>query len=783
MVNLKSRIEDLKKSTGSLSAKELCENAQTKLSEINEMRITREASNEITNSVLESLLNDLKKIEEKDSAVNTFVQREEKTFKIHNLGVKEAFEKIAESDLKSHPALSYLLEAFKASLSKPEYMTAPEFCARLNSFDWHPVIKESVNSVRENIESNKDEIAIYRAIHELKNSKSSYILSGINEALENFLLNRNKASKATLVEKLNKFTFDPLVRNLSNTIREAKEGEFFVDPRKGSALVEKVYSPVMVNEDSAIFGIGNNFYERIGDKIGKLTNEEVSQLDPDFVYISRLVADSSVKVNEDNITVYARNKKVIIKENEISVNDKTVSPEDFQKIYMNEAVFRRDEIETMRGISKLTENFDNIVEIEFAKSFVAPMIGNRRIDVLKINEGIYLTKEDPAMGTLDFFKNLNATQTRKIVLEFLNHDISESFADMLSEEEREIKAIEETKQTYIETISQLEEKHKELTSIVDEDVTNTPEFKEIIETLESEITGLKEEYNEFVADAHKIVNEPKANEESVAPELTNDSVIDFEVDEKVFCKKIDAEAVITGIDSTSGYINLLTDGGESITCTVDEIEKIMPDVDESKVTVKVDGKEVEIEGEDDEDSEDEDDEDSDEEDEDNIKKIDEPMGESKVSESHITVGSEVELKDGRRGMVQGENESQDEYNVLTDDGESHTLKGDDLKVITSPKDGGHAPEIEGQQNDGNSVQVDENLNESKQKEADKLVQNWINANSDNITDKELDIEEFVNNDKDEELIWDSLKKLTKNMNKKQRDEYYFNMEILIANSK
>ena len=51
MVNLKSRIEDLKKATGSLTVKELCEKAYTKLAEINEMRITREANEELQNEI------------------------------------------------------------------------------------------------------------------------------------------------------------------------------------------------------------------------------------------------------------------------------------------------------------------------------------------------------------------------------------------------------------------------------------------------------------------------------------------------------------------------------------------------------------------------------------------------------------------------------------------------------------------------------------------------------------------------------------------------------------
>lgn len=76
MVNLKSRIEDLKKATGSLSVKELCEKAQAKLSEINEMRITREANEELENNLIESLIEDLKNEKDAEASSLLYVKKD-----------------------------------------------------------------------------------------------------------------------------------------------------------------------------------------------------------------------------------------------------------------------------------------------------------------------------------------------------------------------------------------------------------------------------------------------------------------------------------------------------------------------------------------------------------------------------------------------------------------------------------------------------------------------------------------------------------------------------------
>jgi len=86
---------------------------------------------------------------------------------------------------------------------------------------------------------------------------------------------------------------------------------------------------------------------------------------------------------------------------------------------------------------------------------------------------------------------------------------------MIAEDEAKLNAIEESKKTYIKTITQLEEKLSELNTITDTYVIESKEFKAIVKSLEDEIAGLKEEYSEFVAQAHTIKNVPEVNEESV----------------------------------------------------------------------------------------------------------------------------------------------------------------------------------------------------------------------------------------------------------------------------
>ena len=754
MVNLKSRIEDLKKATGSLTVKELCEKANAELSSINEMRISKDANQELQTNVLNGLIKELKN--ESDSETKKFVGREERFLGVNNLGVKRAITKIKESDINSHPALSYAIAQFEKLSMSPEYLIAENFFGRLSAFNWHPIVKESLAEIKENATKFKEDIIIHKSVYELKNSRSSYILSGIRESLDDYLLNRTKSSKSRLVEKLSKFTFDPLVRNLANAIRESLDNSLEVKTSSAGTEVERIYSPVIINENSEIFAVGTDIYEKEGSNLSKLSNQEISNLDSDFVRTVNFIASPNVKVSEGLIIVYARNKKVEITNESIAVNGKTVTREDFAKIYMNSGVFRREELSSMGAIVSVAENFNNIVEIEFAKRFRTPLVGNRRIDVIKVDENIFVTKEDPQMGKLDFFTNLNATQTRSIVLEFMNYDIYESFGSMIQEDEAKLKSIENTKKTYIQTITQLEEKLQELKGIDDSFVIESKEYKEIVKVLEEEINGLKEEYAGFVAKAHEITASPISEKDTVADEAehTEQVTAEFKADQRVHCKKSGQDGTVTAVNDVTGGITLLLDDGTTCECTPADCEHIESEVSgipESEIEIKVDGKEIEIETEESDDEESDDKEsddkesdkegkskDGDEEDDDkaSVEESVNPVdavakklaamnsANDTVTEDHhekeeaaestaeFSPEDRIETKDGRYGTVTGIDDPTGDITVLLDDGETAVLKPEELvivdekgvdesDVVTESAEAGDEVELE----DGSKAQV------------------------------------------------------------------------------
>ena len=627
MVKLSARIEDLQKNTGSLEVKKICENALSEISKINKTRISPSAKKELAISITENVIDELSGFDE--SIVESFIKKEKTALTLDNLGISEAMDKIAESDLKNHPAISYAIRGFQDKLSNPDYLIAEEFYSKFKPFDWHPQVKSELDNIFEKVTIYKDDIIIQKAVHGLKNSKSSYLLKGINETLEAYLEERTKKNKEELVERLDRFSFDHMIRNLKNAVQSSNDNELVIKEGKGQAIPKDIYSLVFINENNEIFGTGKEFYAKSGNTLIKLNESDVSSLSHDFVKVNEFLNSDSVKIVGDTMTIYGSDRKFVLESVNgnvsITVNDKKMTNEEFQSIYMKSGVLSRRNSDQVGMINYIVENFDSITKIDFGKRILSPNMANRRVDIFKLDENIFITKEDPMMGRVDFFKNLNATQSKNLVIEYLNYDISESFTEMISSEDKQLKEYSKAKQSYIKAISKLEEKVKELSSINDPAILESEEFQNILSILNQEIDSLKEEYNSYVASIVEMETAPTASpEEDAGKDLgTETERGDFTVDDKVKCLKLECCGTITGVNGDA--YTILTDDGKTEICKAEDLELL--EVSESdgledkidKVTKFIDklgdGESDDEEEDDDEEEGDDDDDDEDDEDE------------------------------------------------------------------------------------------------------------------------------------------------------------------------
>lgn len=500
MSKLRKRIETLSSSTSSLKAIELCKEALNKLTEYTtNFRITPSILEQVETTVGQALVEGLAIATDKDDKVTNFIITEKRIIGINNLGVREAIIAVKSTEIYSHPSLRYIAESLSQLDGIPEYLVAQTVIEKLSSFSFDPTVASHVSKIQENVNKYAEDIRIYTAVKQINETKSSFLYSSFERQLDEYLDVRTAVNRAKLLEALSKFSYDATVRNLHNIVLETSTN-FNIQSTSDSCVTEKVYSPVIVNENAETFNVHGKFYTKSGVDITPLTETQVKELPTEFVFLSNYLNQPTVKITENSISIYNRDKKIIISEsngvNSISINDRTVSPEEFTKIYMNAGVFRRDEITEMSNIQKVVDNWDSLMELNFVQTLRSKIDPAVYVDIFKIDETIHINKVNPVMNENVFFPFCTATQSRAMVLEYLNYDLATTFKSILPKEDYKIATLTEKKKEYLTAITSLEEKKSLLENHTDPRVKNSSEVKEIIIAITEEINTLKAEYFE-----------------------------------------------------------------------------------------------------------------------------------------------------------------------------------------------------------------------------------------------------------------------------------------------
>jgi hypothetical protein len=683
VINLKDRIQGLKESTGSYVVKQLCEKASANLGDAS-LKMTSGAYMEYEHVILENLLRDLSEVD--DSDAKKFIVYEQTYLDIHNLGVRESYNKLINSDLmQGNAQFGYVLENFKPSLNSPEYLVVEQFHTLLSGFSWHPVVNECKAIIENNCKRNEETILIYRSLHLLENSNSAYILPAFENELKSYIVGRSRQGKMALLEKLDNYMFDGNVRNLANCVRHFADDGLYMSGGKGTTDVNRIYSPVTIFENFEVFGIGDNFYAKVNNQIHKMNEMEVSNLPTDFVNLSRFLDTSSVKVGDGIVDVYLRDKHFSITNEGVSINGNKYTTEDFRKIYLNTGIWNRMDISIMEGISKIMERFDSIVEIDFAKRLVDETLPGRRMDVIRLDENIYIARDDENMGTSDFFDSLNGIQARKLVLEFMNYDLIDAYGELIDGNIATYKTVEGTAKKYLEMIEKYENRLRELENNTDVYVRESAEYEAITIVLRETIEELKAEYADYVAEMHNMEHPMAYAHEKMMP--TKVTKI-FRVTDRVICQANGKLGTVTGLGDAGNIITIITDDGEAMTCEPSMLTHYVETMQEG-IEIKVDGTTIEIEKDGEEGEEDE----GESEEKPKAKEEDDDEGEMTFNEDHaasmkpetttdaFTPKDRVETLDGRYGTVQGFNGAAGKVTVALDDGETVMLDPDQLVII------------------------------------------------------------------------------------------------------
>jgi len=489
------RVENLMSKTASSEVYDACQEALQVYKEYNHFGVATDIFEKFELSVSNFLIEKIHL--STDSAAQAFVEIENRINAIKDLGVGKAITAITESNLMKNPATLYSVDALQQYLNRPEYLTIHSVIEHIAPLAWHEVVKEHLNVLGFNAKKYAEDIQIYRALHETKNSKSNFVLSGIQENLNNYLNQRTATNRTKLLENLSRYTYDVNIRNLYNVISESDKF-FQLKADSNDAIVKRVFSPTIVFENEEVFSVWGKTYIKLGDKIRPLKEEEYKSLPENFVWLTNFINQPNVEIDDNKVKIFTRDKKVEVYENDnniyITINGKTINKSEFRDVYLKAGIFNPSERQVIGATEKIVENWNNIFELDFVKSVFPKHAAHRRVDIFRLGHNIHLNREDSLMKESIFYANCNAAQTRNMVMEFANYDLGLTFKDMLSEEEKVVTAFETKKKELLDSINTLKEKKDMLMKYPDAEVRESEEIQDLIAIIEEEISNVKKEY-------------------------------------------------------------------------------------------------------------------------------------------------------------------------------------------------------------------------------------------------------------------------------------------------
>ena len=157
-------------------------------------------------------------------------------------------------------------------------------------------------------------------------------------------------------------------------------------------------------------------------------------------------------------------------------------------------------------VCKFFESVDLLAEMDNFTNITSNEYKNLSLTMINVNEGVYVNKVNSAMHINEMVFVSSATETVKLVKEFINYDASPILSEKLISENNEIAKIEKSRSDISDKISFLEEKKAKVKEAINK-LGETEELTEAMNLLEEEISkfekSLQETYDKVVLGGNK----------------------------------------------------------------------------------------------------------------------------------------------------------------------------------------------------------------------------------------------------------------------------------------
>jgi hypothetical protein len=491
MSSFKQRVERLIKNSTNIEARRVGESVMEMLAHVPENKL----------SVV--LIEKLDNLSVKDGGVMEFLATERRLRAVLDMGIGTAVKNIRNSPVAQ--TATYTIAEFDRYIADgiADYRIVENFLSAFKSYEWDSVVKENLAAVEATMLSLSEDIVLARSLDVLENVRGPELYVGVVEAIQRYREVRNKESRNAMLTEMSKCDGLPQIAEIKSAVsvyEQKSANALNIKPQNGNSTVRTVYSYTMIGENEDIFNVDNVYYRRRGNEIERLTVAEANSLPINFREINTYVNSDITSIDESGMTIYcAQNAKIRMSIDDagtksVTINGQPATMEAVNQYLSTVRMVDRGFRGEVRIINNMFECLDTLVELDFAKVVESKYDAGLRITLMRAGETVCANKVCETVGENRFYKNLNPVQTRALVLEHLQFDLSEGLAEYLDKTAVERSAMAAKKVELTEAIIRAQNDIRKLNEAIalnflPEDTT--PQ-KATLENLRDEITATLE---------------------------------------------------------------------------------------------------------------------------------------------------------------------------------------------------------------------------------------------------------------------------------------------------
>lgn len=456
----------------------------------NSLDTLEQFANEMVNENIKEVVAKYRKLAEKPTASLQNMAKE--------AGLKIKLQAVKESETYGDPVFKHTVARLEEAVnSMPEYRALGFVYEGLSKFSYDKTVSGILEEISTYFNANRVKLEILNSIFEMRLA-SPIIYKDACSLLEQSLLEGIETADG-LKMKLRSSANLPVVSRLINTVSmlEAKaEGTFNLGIGNGDAQVKPIVAPFYkVTENDALVFIDNKFIKVSENEDPTQVTVEDAQEFPEFFEICEAFRALNFKEIGSEIVAKGRNLTVAFGINEngtlnLKINGVTV--DNIENIKLSE-LFIMESIDTRKALTKVFDNLDLIVNLEFGKTIINERLGRNSI-VLNLGENIFVFEK---LGETRLLKKMKGLTFHNYVMENFKYDVSELYSIQLEERDARIKELDSEKLAIQSNLEKLEKSIAQITEALG-DKTIPAESKEKLNELrmsiEKNVNSLKNQY-------------------------------------------------------------------------------------------------------------------------------------------------------------------------------------------------------------------------------------------------------------------------------------------------